>query len=116
VQYFQKLNVEVLGTAANGKEGIEKYVELSNMEIQPDIVTLDISMPICDGKKAGKMIREFENLEGLKGTVIIMMSANCLKSEIDECLNKNGKIRAKEFMRKPIHIEDFRHVIGKYSL
>jgi len=36
--------IEVVGTAANGKEGLEQIAKL-----QPDVVTLDIDMPVMDG-------------------------------------------------------------------
>ena len=36
--------IEVVGTAANGQECLEKILEL-----QPDVVTLDIDMPVMNG-------------------------------------------------------------------
>ncbi|SES75673.1 two-component system, chemotaxis family, response regulator CheB [Oceanobacillus limi] len=39
--------IEVIATARNGKEGIEKIKKL-----QPDVVTLDVEMPIMDGMTA----------------------------------------------------------------
>ncbi len=39
--------IEVVGTAKDGKEGIEKVKELD-----PDVVTLDIEMPVMDGLTA----------------------------------------------------------------
>ena len=40
-------DIEVVGTARNGLEGIEKIKSL-----QPDVVTLDIDMPVMDGIRA----------------------------------------------------------------
>ncbi|MEK5324644.1 protein-glutamate methylesterase/protein-glutamine glutaminase [Aeribacillus sp. FSL M8-0254] len=37
-------SIDVIGTAKNGKEGIEKIAELD-----PDVVTLDIEMPVLNG-------------------------------------------------------------------
>ena len=39
-----KAGYEVVGEASNGNEGLMKYEE-----IQPDLVTMDITMPECDG-------------------------------------------------------------------
>jgi len=36
--------IEVVGSARNGKEGLEKIKEL-----QPDVITLDVDMPVMDG-------------------------------------------------------------------
>ncbi|MGB9668377.1 MAG: protein-glutamate methylesterase/protein-glutamine glutaminase [Thermosulfidibacteraceae bacterium] len=57
-------DIKVIGFASNGKEAIEKVLELS-----PDVVTLDIEMPIADG---------FEALEGImakKPTPVLVVSA-----------------------------------------
>jgi len=45
---------EVCGEASNGTEAIERTKQL-----QPDLVILDISMPIVDGIEAARIIRKF---------------------------------------------------------
>lgn len=44
---------EIVGEASNGKEAIEKCEELS-----PDIITLDVTMPVMDGYEAAKVIKQ----------------------------------------------------------
>ena len=44
---FEKNNFTVVGTAENGKEGVELYKQTS-----PDIVTMDITMPVMGGLEA----------------------------------------------------------------
>ena len=46
---------EVIGEAENGQIGFEKYIEL-----KPDIVTLDITMPVLDGLGALKKIIAYD--------------------------------------------------------
>lgn len=46
-------DIEIAGTAYDGKEGIEKAEKL-----QPDIILMDVRMPEIDGVKAVKIIRE----------------------------------------------------------
>ncbi|MCK5033491.1 MAG: response regulator [Calditrichia bacterium] len=43
-KYLKKYNLEVVGTAENGKVALELFEKTS-----PDIVTLDITMPEIDG-------------------------------------------------------------------
>lgn len=43
--------IEVIDTARDGEEAIEKLYELS-----PDVITLDINMPVMDGQKALEII------------------------------------------------------------
>ncbi|MBZ9621866.1 response regulator [Clostridium tagluense] len=62
---LEKNGFEVVGEAENGAIAIEKYKIL-----KPDIVTLDITMPIMDGVEALKHIKAFD-----KSAKIIMISA-----------------------------------------
>ena len=50
-----KNGYEVCGEAANGQEAIDKYIEL-----RPDLVLLDITMPKMDGITALKEIKHID--------------------------------------------------------
>jgi two-component system chemotaxis response regulator CheY len=45
----------VVGEADNGAVAVQKYVEL-----KPDVVTMDITMPVFDGIEATKKIKELD--------------------------------------------------------
>ncbi len=45
--------IEVIGTASNGLEAVERVKQL-----KPDVVLMDVSMPIMNGIEATNMIRE----------------------------------------------------------
>jgi DNA-binding NarL/FixJ family response regulator len=47
-------NIEVCGEATNGREAVEKAKEL-----QPDLIILDVTMPVMDGINSAKEIRAF---------------------------------------------------------
>lgn len=47
--------VEVIGTARNGEDGINKA-----MDLKPDVITLDVNMPVMDGLTALRIIIERE--------------------------------------------------------
>ena len=60
-----KNGYEVCGEAANGQEAIDKYIEL-----RPDLVLLDITMPKMDGITALKEIKKID-----PQAVVVMCSA-----------------------------------------
>lgn len=53
---LEKAGYEVVGEAENGLEGLNQY-----MKLKPDLVTLDITMPIMSGLDALKEIRKFDS-------------------------------------------------------
>ncbi|MGH4138682.1 response regulator [Clostridium sp.] len=62
---LERNGFEVVGEAENGEIAVEKYKLL-----KPDIVTLDITMPVMEGLEALKLIKAFD-----KNAKIIMISA-----------------------------------------
>jgi two-component system, chemotaxis family, chemotaxis protein CheY len=50
---LKKANHEIVGEGENGKEAVELYRAL-----RPDVVTLDITMPIMNGLEAVKAIKQ----------------------------------------------------------
>ncbi|TCT16878.1 two-component system chemotaxis response regulator CheY [Natranaerovirga pectinivora] len=80
-------NFEIVGEANNGVEAIAKAKEL-----QPDIITLDITMPEMDGVTALPEI-----VKASPNTKVIMCSAMGQQPMVIEAI-KNG---AKDFIVKP---------------
>lgn len=82
---------EVIGEAENGQDGYEKFIALD-----PDIVTMDITMPVLDGLGALEKIMELNS-----NANIIMVTAAGQKEKMVEAI-KHGAI---EFIQKPFDPE-----------
>lgn len=79
---------EIVGEATNGRQAVTLYQEL-----QPDLVTMDISMPILSGVEAVKRIFKYD-----PKAKIIMISAVNQKKMVFNALNSG----AKHYIVKPI--------------
>lgn len=55
----------IVGEAANGRDAVELY-----NKIKPDVITMDVTMPIMDGLQAAQLIKEKNPAQK-----IIMLSA-----------------------------------------
>lgn len=88
---------EIVGEAENGQIGYEKYIEL-----KPDLVTLDITMPVLDGLGSLEKIMQLD-----KEANVIMVTAAGQKSKMVEAI----KLGAAEFIQKPFEPEQILSVI-----
>jgi len=89
-QIFSSEGFEVVATASDGSQGLEKYKE---MHPNIDLVTMDITMPVMDGVTALEKILEFD-----KGASIIMVSALGKEDVVKKCLLAG----AKSYIVKPL--------------
>ena len=85
--------------AENGADGVQKY-----KEVTPDLVTMDITMPVMDGLEALKEIRSYDS-----GAKVIMVTAAGQESKVMEAV-KNG---AAEFITKPFEKDNILATIQK---
>ena len=86
-----KNGYEIVGEASNGAEALQKYKELN-----PDLVTMDITMPDVDGIEGVRLIRKFD-----PNANIIMCSAMGQQAMVVDAV-KSG---AKDFIVKPFNAE-----------
>jgi len=95
-------NVTVL-TATSGKEAIQKH-----KEEKPDIIFLDIQMPIMSGYEVAKAIRASENGHE---ALIIASTAGIMKSDREKCFEAGMN----DFMRKPFEVSRMRDLLLKWG-
>ncbi|SDF05067.1 response regulator [Sporomusa acidovorans] len=93
------LGHEVVAEAGDGKQAVQLYRQFT-----PDLVTMDITMPVMDGIQAVKHIHEEDPLAR-----IIMVTAIGQRSIISDAI----KAGASSFIVKPFDPEQVEETINK---
>jgi two-component system chemotaxis response regulator CheY len=104
---FMRLNLknilkdkyEIVGEAENGKKAVEMY-----QEYMPDIVTMDITMPVMDGLEAIKAIKDINPAAN-----IIVCSAMGQQKMVIQAI----ELGAKDFIVKPFKEERVLSAVNK---
>lgn len=94
-----KLGHEVVGEAENGRDAIEKCQELN-----PDLITMDITMPEMSGVEAVKVIRKTN-----PDMKIIMCSAMGQQSMVLDAIQAG----ATDFIVKPFNEDRIEEALNK---
>ncbi|APG49102.1 response regulator [Phaeobacter porticola] len=96
--------IEVL-IAANGEEAVSLF-----QEHHPDIVLMDMMMPVKDGIDATVEIRQLEQDMGRVRCPIVALTANALQSHREECLAAGMD----DFLSKPINKRALLDAVSKW--
>jgi two-component system, chemotaxis family, chemotaxis protein CheY len=88
--------------AGNGQEGFEKYKEL-----HPDIVFMDLTMPVMDGYQATAKIKEFD-----KEAIVIVTTADIQPKSIASVM----ELGAFTLLKKPAKTESIQEAISKVEI
>ena len=100
-EYLFQKGYEVL-IAQNGVDG----VQLAKQE-HPDLILMDIMMPLMDGFEAAKQIRKDTSLHSIP---IIAMTALAMPGDREKCLSAGMN----HYMSKPIDMQELSIMIGNY--
>jgi PAS domain S-box-containing protein len=87
---LEKLGCEV-ELAANGAEVLERFAEA-----RPDLVLLDLEMPVLDGEQTARRIRSL----GHRNLPILALSAHVLPEEVQRALEAGMQ----DFLSKPVSL------------
>ena len=89
----------IVDEATDGEQAIEKYIAS-----KPDVITLDITMPVMDGIEALKQIKLVDS-----DAKVIMVSASSQKDKLIEAV----KYGAEDFIAKPFEPSQIISVLNK---
>ena len=96
------LEFEVCGEAENGREGIERAGEL-----QPDLIVLDLSMPVMNGFEAAR------ELKALLPSVPLLLYTSFVSSDVEDAALAAGvsKVASKSSPPEAL-VEDLRTLLN----
>jgi two-component system, OmpR family, alkaline phosphatase synthesis response regulator PhoP len=86
--------------ANNGKEGVEKAIKE-----KPDLILLDIMMPVMNGYEACKTLKEQDITKDIP---VFMLSAKSQMMDLDDAFN----VGADDYITKPFDIEKLDYSIN----
>lgn len=91
-------------SASDGEEAVELYRDL-----HPDLVLMDVSMPVMNGLDATREIRRLEGTNGNFRTHIIGLTAHSAPEDREACLDSGMNAH----MAKPIKLAQLKDVISQ---
>ena len=95
---LSKMNCEVVGQACNGAEAVSLY-----REKKPDLLLMDINMPLKTGEEALKDIRaEFAEAR------VIMLTSVIESGTVESCI----ALGAIGYIRKDSSVDEIKAIIG----
>ena len=100
LEQFNEAGFHSIFLAANGQEAVDMALKIS-----PDLILMDIRMPVMDGKTAIEKLKK----KGYSGPIVIL-SGLSLQKDIDECIQAG----AAGYITKPIDFYQFFLQIGKF--
>jgi DNA-binding NarL/FixJ family response regulator len=92
-------DLEVVGEAADGREAVAMA-----RSVQPDVVLMDIRMPVLDGLEATRLVVSDRHLENTRVLVLTTF-------EIDEYVFEALRLGASGFLLKDVDPDDLRAAI-----
>ena len=98
--FLSEYGFEVI-EAKNGSEGIK-----ASLEHKPDLILLDMKMPVMDGYEASKRIKSTDDIKSIP---IVAVTASALKSD-EQQISQNCDY----YIRKPITEKDLINCLKKF--
>lgn len=106
-EMFNQYKNITLSCAYNGQEAVDMALKSSF-----DLILMDIAMPIMDGLSATKKIIEYENINSLKHTPIVALTANALKGDKERFLS----IGMDEYISKPVKENSILDMLKRFNI
>lgn len=99
----------------NGKEALEYLLKPSKDQPPPDVILMDVQMPIMDGYRATYKIRnavEFASMPLIQGTPIVAMTASAIQGDREKCQMSGMD----DYLAKPVKKSNLERMLVKWAI
>lgn len=93
--------------ANDGKEGVEKTLEMIATGHPPDLILMDLKMPVMDGFESTKQIYQYPECQNIP---IVALSAEAFLEQKKQA----SEIGMRDYLVKPLSINRLKQVLNKY--
>ena len=107
LRLFLQATGATLVSAENGAEALENVAAE-----QPDLILMDIHMPLLDGYEASAQIRRIEAKRGWNRTPIIGVTADAFRRDIERCYDSGMDRVLIKPIRRQMLLESLAHFFG----
>ena len=97
-----------ISTVKNGKDAIDFLTRKGNFAhaLPPDLILLDINLPMKNGHEVLKFIKESEHLKQIP---VVMFTTSSSQKDIVEAYKQHASC----FITKPVEVNEFMEVVSK---
>ncbi|MCJ1380307.1 hypothetical protein MMC17_003410 [Xylographa soralifera] len=100
----------------NGKEALEYLLQPASKDHpKPDIILMDVQMPILDGYRATHLIRHhspYSSLPGMRAVPIVAMTASAIQGDREKC----ERAGMDDYLAKPVKGNILEKMLVKWAL
>jgi CheY-like chemotaxis protein len=100
----------LLVSVVNDGQQAVQAIQQAQPDIRPDLIFMDVNMPVMDGYVATQLIREWEASQQLRATPIIALTANAFEDDRQRC----AQAGMNDFLTKPIAVPALKAVLGTW--
>jgi len=121
LEVFAKKGGHAYRTAQNGQEALEVYEQAAKQErskdgefrsklaIKPEVILMDINMPVMNGFKSARAIRRFEIASGCPRAIIVAVTGLGDASAQEEAFASGMDL----FLTKPVKMKEMTAMLAK---
>uniref|UniRef100_Q47IW4 Sensory/regulatory protein RpfC n=1 Tax=Dechloromonas aromatica (strain RCB) TaxID=159087 RepID=Q47IW4_DECAR len=99
-----------LGIEANAAENGLEATQAATAAERPDLILMDVQMPLMDGLEATRKIRAWEQANNQPRLVIVALTAGAFAEDYEHCIAAGMD----DFLAKPINHDQLQQLLGKW--